>query len=424
MNLTLPLLTALLLAPLAALEGVWPPPDTNYDESKVPPYTLPDPLVCFDGQRVTDAKVWREKRRPEILRAFVENVYGRTPELRTEPRYEVTETDPRALGGLATRTQVTIRLFPEADAPRIDLLLFVPNTAAKPAPAFLSLNYGNQGVHGDAGIKPSRDTKTQRGENSSRWPLEMILKRGYALATFAGADVEQDKHGSGTFQKPDAWRLGVRGYALRKTGRAERADNDWGTIGAWAWGLSRALDYLETVAAVDAKKVAVIGHSRTGKTALWAAAQDERFAIAIANESGAGGVALARRIFGEAVTHSPEIWFCPKYRQFAKNEAALPVDQHELVALIAPRPVYIASATEDLWADPRGEFLSALHAGPVYRLFGLHGLGVTEMPAPDKPVGDSIGYHLRTGRHDITAYDWQQYLNFADRHFKTTTKSK
>jgi hypothetical protein len=417
------LLSALLFVPLAAMRAA-EPPDANYDEAKMPSYTLPDPLVCFDGQRVVDVKLWWEKRRPEILRAFAENVYGRTPELKTEPRYEVTETDAHALGGLATRKQVTIRLFPEADAPRIDLLLFIPNAATKPAPAFLSLNYGNQGVHDAPAITPSRDTKTKRGENASRWPLEMILKRGYALATFAGADVEQDKHGSGTFMKPDAWRLGVRGYALRKAGRAGRADDDWGAIGAWAWGLSRALDYLETVVAIDAKKVAVIGHSRTGKTALWAAAQDERFAIAISNNSGAGGAALAKRIFGEAVLHSPEIWFCKNYRRFAENESALPVDQHELIALIAPRPVYVASATEDPWADPRGEFLSALHAEPVYRLFGLAGLGVKEMPAADKPVGDIIGYHLRTGKHDITAYDWQQYLNFADRHLKTAAGSK
>jgi hypothetical protein len=411
-------LITLLLAPPAALHAA-EPPDTNYDEAKMPSYTLLDPLVCSDGRRVADVRLWREKRRPEILRAFAENVYGRTPKLKTGPRYEVTETDAHALSGLATRKQVTIRLFPEADAPRIDLLLFIPNTARKPAPAFLSLNYGNQGVLDDPAIKPSRDTKTKRGENASRWPVEMILKRGYALATFAGADVEQDKHGSGTLQEPDAWRLGVRGYALRKAGRADRADDDWGTIGAWAWGLSRALDYLETVTAIDATKVAVIGHSRTGKTALWAAAQDDRFAIAISNNSGAGGAALAMRIYGEAVAHSPEIWFCPNYRRFARNEAALPVDQHELIALIAPRPVYVASATEDRWADPRGEFLSALHAEPVYRLFGLRGLGVSEMPAADKPVGETIGYHLRTGKHDITAYDWQQYLNFANRHLTT-----
>ncbi|MFA6563243.1 MAG: acetylxylan esterase [Verrucomicrobiia bacterium] len=405
----------LLLAPLAVLHAA-DPADTNYDESTVPAYTLPDPLVCFDGQRVTDAKLWREKRRSEILKAFVENVYGRAPQLKTKMRCEVMDTDTKALDGLATRKQVTIRLFREADAPRIDLLLFIPNAAPRPVPAFLSLNYGNQGVHTDPGIKLSRDTKTKRGEQASRWPLEMILKRGYAVATFAGADIEQDKHGSGTFQRPDAWRQGVRGYALKKAARVDRADDDCGTIGAWAWGLSRALDYLETEGAVDAKKVAVVGHSRTGKTALWAAAQDERFAIAISNNSGAGGAALARRIFGEAVNHSPEIWFCKNYRRFANNEAALPVDQHMLIALIAPRPVYIASATEDRWADPRGEFLSGLHAEPVYRLFGLPGLGVKEMPPAETPVGGTIGYHLRTGKHDITPYDWQQYLNFADRH--------
>jgi hypothetical protein len=184
------------------------------------------------------------------------------------------------------------------------------------------------------------------------------------------------------------------------------------------------LDYLETEGAVDAKKVAVFGHSRAGKTALWAAALDQRFALAISNNSGAGGAALARRMFGEVIQHSPEIWFCKNYRRFANNEAALPVDQHQLIALIAPRPVYIASATEDLWADPRGEFLSGLHAEPAYRLFGLSGLGVTAMPPPENPVGQTIGYHLRTGKHDITAYDWQQYLNFADRHLKTRNESK
>jgi hypothetical protein len=416
-------LLMLLLAPLSALHAAGTA-ETNYDEAKVPSYTLPDPLVCVDGQQVTDEKLWLEKRRPEILSAFVKNVYGRPPHVKTEMRVEVTDIDANALGGLATRKQVTIRLFPEADAPMIDLLLFIPNAAPKPVPVFLGPNYGNQGVHSDPGIKCSRDTKTKRGEHASRWPLEMILKRGYAVATFASADIEQDKHGSGTHQRPDAWRLGVRGYALKKAGRADPAEDDCGTIGAWAWGLSRVLDYLETEGAVDAKKVAVFGHSRAGKTALWAAALDQRFALAISNNSGAGGAALARRMFGEVIQHSPEIWFCKNYRRFANNEAALPVDQHQLIALIAPRPVYIASATEDLWADPRGEFLSGLHAEPAYRLFGLSGLGVTAMPPPENPVGQTIGYHLRTGKHDITAYDWQQYLNFADRHLKTRNESK
>jgi hypothetical protein len=365
--------------------------------------------------------MWRETRRPEILRAFATNIYGRTPRVVTQLRFETSSIEPRALGGLATRKQVTIRLFAETNAPWIDLLLFIPNDAPKPSPAFLGLSYGNQGVDGDPGIKPSRETTTKRGEHANRWPLEMILKRGYAIATFAGADVEQDRHGSGSLQKPDGWKKGVRGYLLGKSGRPDLDDDEWGSIGVWAWGLSRAMDYLETDSAIDSKRVVVFGHSRTGKTALWAAAQDERFAVAISNNSGQGGAALARRRFGETVAASYSlsgIWYCRNYRQFGDHESALPVDAHMLIALMAPRPVYIASAEQDGWADPRGEFLAALHAEPVYRLFGLPGLGVKEMPAVDKPVGETIGYHIRTGDHDITPYDWQQYLNFADRHFR------
>jgi len=367
--------------------------------------------------------MWREARRAEILSAFATNVYGHTPAVPTRLQFETTDTDPHALGGIALRKEVTIRLFPETNAPWIDLLLLIPNDAAKPMPVFLGLSYGNQGVHADPGIRPSRDTTPKRGEHASRWPLELILKRGYAVATFAGADVEQDRHGSGSLQKPDGWKTGVRGYWLAKSGRVELDDDEWGSIGVWAWGLSRALDYLETDRAVDAKRAVVFGHSRTGKTALWAAAQDERFAIAISNNSGQGGASLARRRYGETVAASYELsgtWYCRNYKRFGNNESALPVDQHMLIALIAPRPVYVASAEQDGWADPRGEFLAAFHAEPVYRLLGVPGLGAREMPPANQSVGQTIGYHLRTGDHDITAYDWQQYLNFADRHLRAS----
>jgi hypothetical protein len=403
------------------------PPDTNYDESKVPPYALPDPLVCFDGRPVRDITQWREVRRPEILQAFATHVYGRTPNIRVRPRYTVTETDPRGLGGLATRRQITIGLFEEPNAPWIDLLLYLPNAAPRPSPAFLGLSYGNQGVHSDPGIRPSRDTTPQRGEHAHRWPIEMILRRGYAVATFAGADLEQDRHGSGSRMRPEGWRTGVRGYWLERSGDKELEDDAWGSLGAWAWGLSRALDYLETDPAVDAKRVAVFGHSRTGKTALWAAAQDERFAIAISNNSGQGGASLARRRYGETVAASwalSGIWYCRNYRQFGDHESALPVDQHLLLASIAPRPAYVASAVEDRWADPRGEFLAARHAEPVYRLFGLAGVGVDDLPPVDRPVGASVGYHLRAGDHDITPFDWLQYLDFADRHFDRAPKAE
>jgi hypothetical protein len=286
-------------------------------------------------------------------------------------------------------------------------------------PAFLGLNYGNQGVHPDAGITPSRNAVCQRGEHAHRWPLEMILKRGYAVASFHGGDIELDRHGSGCRFTKEGWQKGVRYRTAQQQGRTEPADDQWGSISVWAWGLSRVLDYLQADAAIDAHRVAVFGHSRTGKTALWAGAQDERFALVISNNSGQGGASLARRRFGESVAASYSlsgIWYCKNYRQYGNNEAALPVDAHMLIACIAPRPVYVASAEQDRWADPRGEFLAARHAEPVFRLLGREGLGVEEMPPVNQPVGKTIGYHIRSGDHDITPYDWQQYLDFADRH--------
>jgi len=406
------------------------PTPVNYDEAKVPAYTLPDPLLCVDGTKVGDAKTWQTKRRPELLRLFEEHVYGRTPRKpHGVTRYEVTSLATNAFGGKATRKEITVWLTGTSGGPSFNLLLYVPNTVRQPVPAFLGLNFGgNLAVSTDLGIRRSdrwmiegrlgcvtnnRATEACRGKEASQWQVEKILARGYALATVYYGDFEPDF--------AEGWKLGVRA-ALSKAGtNTVFKPDEWGAIGAWAWGLSRAMDYLETDGAIDPKRVALIGHSRLGKTALWAGASDERFAIVISNDSGEGGAALARRRFGERtgdLNRRFPHWFCGNFKQYSEREDALPVDHHELIALIAPRPVYVASAEEDRWADPRGEFLAAKGAEPVYRLFGKAGLGVEEMPPVNHPVGEFIGYHIRTGKHDVTEYDWEQYLAFADRHFK------
>lgn len=396
-------------------------PPANYDESKVPPYTLPDPLVLSNGQPVRDAAVWRQQRRPEILELFRTHVYGRSPDGAKEVSFRVQSTDPAALGGKAVRKIVEAAFSKKPDGPRMSLLVYLPAGKTK-VPVFLGLNFtGNATVHADPGIplgevwrnnKKSPMPESARGSAASRWPVERILERGYGLATAYYFDIEPDFVGGIQY--------GVRPLFF-KPGQTQPEPDEWGAIGAWAWALSRALDYLETDPAVDARRVIVHGHSRLGKTALWAGAQDERFAMVISNDSGEGGAALSRRLFGETIrdlnSRFPH-WFCGNYKKYNDRAAELPVDQHMLLALIAPRPLYVASATEDLWADPRGEFLSLVAAGPVYRLLGKRDLGTDQMPPPDKPVQTDVGYHLRTGSHDITAYDWEQYLNFADKHLR------
>jgi len=420
--------TLLLAASLSAIAQQ--PKPANYDESKVGNLPLPDPLICADGTTVTDAKLWQTKRRAEVLGLFQTHVYGRSPAKPANLVYEVTKTDLQALGGKATRKEVAIYLTGKKDGPRLDLQLFVPNGAKGPVPAFLGCNFnGNHAVHADPGITlnprwmrtvrdsknvvNNRATEASRGSEASRWQVEMIIAKGYALATYYYGDVEPD-HAEG-------WKDGLRAAMSKDGANTQFAADAWGAIGAWAWGLSRGLDYLEKDKAIDAKKVAVIGHSRLGKTSLWAGASDERFAMVISNNSGEGGASISRRDFGETIAvlnkNFPH-WFCGNYKQYTGHPENLPVDMHELAALAAPRPLYIASAQEDTWADPKGEFLAGKLAEPVYALFGKKGTGVAEWPAVNQPVGEFVGYHVRSGKHDVTAYDWEQYLRFADKHFK------
>jgi hypothetical protein len=403
--------------------------ETNYFEEKVPKYTLPNPLKLSDGSRVTDARTWRTKRRPEILELFRKHVYGRAPIARPENMsFEVFDLERKALGDLATRKQVTVNFTGKKDGPTMDILIYLPNASKKPVPAFVLLNFGgNHTIHSDpairlserwmrsksAGVVKNRADENSRGRSSSRFHVEEILKRGYGLATIYYGDIDPDFH--------DGFKNGVH-PVFDKLIDGKRAPDAWGSICAWAWGLSRAMDYFESDDNIDNKRVAVLGHSRLGKTALWAGARDERFAFVISNNSGCGGAALSRRAFGETVkrinTSFPH-WFCENFKQYNGEEGDLPVDQHMLIALMAPRPVYVTSADGDLWADPRGEFLACKHAGPVYRLLGLRGLGVRGMPGLDQPVQkDIIGYHVRSGRHDLTEYDWQRFMDFADMHFQ------
>jgi hypothetical protein len=397
-------------------------PAVNYDEAKVPKYTLPDPLTMRNGARVRDAQTWVERRRPEILDLYRSEIFGRSPARPAALNFEIASSG-KALDERAVRKRVTVWLAGR-DGPKMDLLLYLPAGAEKPSPVFLGLGFaGNQSVSADPAIplaeEWTRDPATnalvkRRAEEKSRgsaaeaWQLEKILRHGYGLATVYYGDIEPDFVGGIQY--------GIRPLFFRP-GQTQPAPDDWGAIAAWAWGLSRAMDYLEGDRDVDVRRVAVIGHSRLGKTALWAGAQDTRFSIVISNDSGEGGAAISRRNFGERTAdlnaQFPH-WFCGNFKEYDNREDAMPVDSHMLLALIAPRPLYVASAEEDLWADPRGEFLGVVNASPVYELLGKQGIGTDRMPAVHQPIMHTVAYHVRAGGHGITAYDWEQYLKFAD----------
>lgn len=363
----------------------------NYNESEISDYTLPDPLVFNNGRRVRTAKQWTWKRRAEVLEVFSSQMFGHVPSAPEGLHFELL-TQESIYEGLGVRK--TVRAWLDAQEEHaFDIMVQIPSHHNKPVPMMAFVNfYGNENT-----VDPTKTKQTS---------YEMILSAGFGMATVWRDEIEPDS------AKPVD--KGVRSWY--------NIGGDWGAISAWAWALSRVMDYLETDPDVDASRVAVLGHSRLGKTALWAGANDERFAIVISNCSGCCGAAISRRRIGEnfewIASHFPH-WFCPAFQQYKGREDAFPADQHWLSALTAPRPLYIASGSEDLWADPRGEWLCAVNTAPVYSLFGLKGLSGAVMPEVNTPDMDgSIGYHVHKGKHGLTPYDWKNYLLFAARHFE------
>lgn len=365
------------------------------------------------------------------MNLFEEYVYGRFPETDLKIIFKTAKTDLNALCGKAVQKNIVACFIKEGDTVKMEILIYIPADATKPVPLFVGMNfYGNQSILCEPGIPVTKSyvlnnpeyhifnhtaTEESRGADSSSWPVERILERGYGLATFCYGDLDPDFD--------DDFKNGI--HSLLDC--SERNDpNELSSISAWVYGLSTAMDYFETDEQINKNQIVVIGHSRLGKAALWAGATDQRFAIVISNNSGCGGAALSRRIAGETVrdinTMFPH-WFCKNFHGFNDKENELPVDQHMIIGLIAPRPVYVGSAEQDEWADPYGEFLSLYHAGPVYKLFGSEIMEKDILPEINKPIWTGkMGYHIRTGDHGITSFDWEKYMDFADYHFNQKNK--
>jgi len=360
--------------------------NTNYDESKVPSYTLPDLLTMQNGKKITTEKEWRLQRRPEILQLFANNVYGRTMVGRPKEMTWEVVSEKKTHNDSAIEKNITIYFAGKKDGPKMDLKLVLPAGIKKRVPVFLIPLWGNDESY--------------------------LIAHGYGSAVFNPAQVELDKK--------DKYDSSIRKY-YAKPGQNKPDPYDWGAIGAWAWAMSRAMDYLETDKAVDAKKVCIMGFSRYGKVTMWAGAQDQRFALIVSGESGCGGAVIVRRGYGETlpvINRNFPYWFNDQFKTYNDRVNDLPVDWHMMVALMAPRPVYIATAEGDQWGDPKGSFLAGKYAQPVYDLYKEKGVGVEDMPPVETPMGDFIGYHNRTGKHAINRYDWEQFVKFADKHLR------
>ncbi|HTH81382.1 MAG TPA: hypothetical protein VL490_00515 [Mucilaginibacter sp.] len=367
-------------------------------EAKVPAYTLPEILKTTNGKTVNSVADWENTRRPEILSLFETEVYGKLPKEFDKITYTVTNDVPGAMDGKAHLKQVDIKVWRANRSVTIHLILFTPNNHKGPAPAFVLINN-----RGESNTDPTRKKK------SEFWPAEMAIDSGYAIAAFNNSDVAPDNK--------DTYKNGL----LKLYPELASAPDGMKAISAWAWGASRVMDYFKTDKDIDFNKVGVVGHSRGGKTALWVGALDKRFAMVFASCSGNTGASIARRRFGEKISDINRVfphWFDDNYKKYSDDEAALPVDQHMLLALIAPRPLYTTNATKDLWADPKGSYLSVQLAQQVYDMYGKHSALPPVAPPPNTPIIKSAqGYHIREGVHNLTAYDWGNFIKFANYHY-------
>ena len=389
--------------------------ETNYDESKVGTYVLPDALTTLNGQKVVNKEQWEEVRRQEIIKLFEDNEYGIMPDATIKSSYRIVEESDNALGGKAIRRQVEITFSNNEQTRQMLVLLYMPKDVKK-CPVFVSPNFqGNATTTTDPYVIESQFSTNERANQTSRWSYDHIINSGYAVATFHYFDVYPDKDNDVIESIYPLFGINSNDDLQENSGKA---------IAAWAWGCSRVQDYLLTLDNIDKERTIVMGHSRLGKAALWCGALDQRFAMVVSNDSGCSGAAISRRNYGETVqsiNKSFPWWFCNKYQSYNQDVSSLPMDQHELIALIAPRAIYVASAQEDQWADPHGEFLSLQEASKVYALYGLDTLQGYSFPAVNEHLWKgNCGYHIRTGIHDVTDFDWESYIGFANEKLKFT----
>lgn len=393
----------------------------NYEESLSGKYTLPDPLVFNNGNKVKNARQWYKERRPQIVSLFKEFQYGRIPEMPKGLSFKVSEKGTPALNGKAVRRQVTVYLTKDTSDHKMEILIYIPAGAVKPVPLFFNVSFSpNISVVDDPGIKAGyiwgRDGKrvpAQRSGRFGRLDPDIFLSQGIGFATVYYGDIEPDF--------ADGVKYGIRGYYL-KEGQDYPAPDEWGAISAWSWGLSRAMDYFVTDAQIDSEKIALFGVSRLGKTVLWTGCRDTRFGMVIASCSGEGGAAISRRLYGETIDHMTHptryfYQFAGNWRNFKDDPAKSPVDAHMLVSLMAPRPLLLQTGDTDKWSDPKGEFLAAVAAAPVYELLGKKSLGTDVFPAAGVPVLNDLGYFMHAGGHGALPADYEIFIRFMKMHF-------